>query len=410
MQNMNAALQRYRDEMNLELHSILDYWMKHTIDETHGGFVGRIDHDNIVHSIAPKGSVLNSRILWTFSSAARLTRNEDYQFTAERAFHYIRDFFADKEHGGLYWTVDHKGQPLDTKKQVYALSFGIYGLSEYYRISHDKDALQLAVQLYHDIVKYSHDEVHGGYIEALSREWKEMNDIRLSEKDANERKSMNTHLHVMEGFVNLYRVWPDAVLKTRIEALIRIFLDHIISAETNHLILFFDDEWNSKSSTVSYGHDIEAAWLVQEAAEVIGDEDLLREVRTVSVLLADAAAEGLDKDGGLWYEYEPATNHLVKEKHSWPQAEAMVGFFNVWQLTGNKQYLDHSMNSWSFVQSFMHDKNCGEWYWGVYEDYAPMTKEDKVGIWKCPYHNSRACMEMIERISMILKSEKHEVE
>ncbi len=407
---MPGHLERYRDEMNRELQSILDYWMEHTLDETHGGFVGRIDHDNIVHSIAPKGAVLNCRILWAFSSAFRITGNEDYRCTAQRAFRYIADFFIDKQFGGLYWTVDHKGEPLDTKKQVYALSFGIYGLAEFYRITNDKEALELSISLYQNIIEHSYDTVHGGYIEALSREWKEMDDLRLSDKDANERKSMNTHLHVMEGFVNLYRVWQDEGLEKKIEELIKIFLQHIISSKNYHLILFFDDAWNPRSETISYGHDIEAAWLVQEAAEVIGANDLLKHVKNISIKMARAAEEGLDRDGGLWYEYEPSTGHLVKEKHSWPQAEAMVGFFNAWQLTNDQRFLDHSLKSWEFVQQFMHDKTCGEWYWGVLEDYTPMKKEDKVGVWKCPYHNTRACLEISERISRILKYAQHEAE
>jgi mannobiose 2-epimerase len=399
---MKEVLEQYRKELRQELEDILAYWMKFTIDNEHGGFVGKIDHDNKIYPDAPKGSVLNSRILWTFSAAHILTKKQEYLIIAERAFQYLLDFFVDKEFGGLYWTVDYKGQPLDNKKQIYALSFAVYGLSEFYRASKNKKALQSAIEIYSDILKHSYDEKNGGYIEALTRDWREINDLRLSAKDANEKKSMNTHLHVLEAFVNLHRVSPTESLKVQLHELIRLFTENIISRKTNHLVLFFDDEWNERSQLISYGHDIEAAWLVQEAVEVIDDKLLLLNVKERSLALAKAASEGLDKDGGLWYEYDPEQHHLIKQKHSWPQAEAMIGFFNAWQNTGDETYLEQSLRSWEFVKKYIHDETWGEWHWGVNADYSPMNEEDKVGIWKCPYHNSRACIEIINRINSII--------
>lgn len=401
---MKNRLAQYRSELESELRDILWYWMTRTVDDTHGGFVGRIDDKENLHPAAPKGSVLNSRILWTFSAAYNLTKRDDYLPYAERAFRYLLNHFIDKEYGGVYWTVNEKGEPLDTKKQIYALSFAVYGLSEYYSASGDEDAKEAAIQVYRDIVAHSYDRQYGGYVEALARDWTATGDLRLSAKDANERKSMNTHLHVLEGLANLYRIWPDRELKEKIKELIGLFLDHIISADTHHLVLFFDDAWNARSTLVSYGHDIEAAWLVQEAAETIGDEALLQEAKRRSVLVAKAAAKGLDKDGGLWYEYDTGTKHLVNEKHWWPQAEAMVGFFNAWQNTGEKKAFEDSLRSWYFVKACLKDGTNGEWIWGVQEDGSPMKGEDKVGLWKCPYHNSRACMEIIRRISTLSES------
>ena len=385
--------------MQQELENILAYWAKYTIDVEHGGFVGKIDNDNNVDAEAPKGSVLNSRILWTFSAAYNTTGKVQYLQLAERAFRYISRYIIDKEFGGVYWSVDYKGNPLDTKKQIYALSFAVYGLSEYYLASKDEDAKRLAIELYRSIVAHSYDKVNGGYIEALARDWKEISDLRLSAKDANEKKSMNTHLHVLEGFANLYRAWPDETLKQDIAELIEIFLDHIIDADTGHLRLFFDDNWNSRANIHSYGHDIEAAWLIQEAAEIIQDEELLDRIKQVSINIADAAVEGLDEDGGLWYEYDAGEDHLVREKHSWPQAEAMVGYLNAWQITGDEKYLQQSLNSWTFVKRYILNKDKGEWYWGVSDSYNFMPNQDKVGLWKCPYHNSRACMEIIKRLN-----------
>jgi mannobiose 2-epimerase len=251
--------------------------------------------------------------------------------------------------------------------------------------------------LYNTILKYSYDVENGGYIEALTRDWKEIDDQRLSDKDANEKKSMNTHLHLLEAFANLYCAWKNEKLEEKISELIYIFLNHIIDPETHHVILFFDEKWNRKSQIVSYGHDIEASWLIEEAAKIIGNERLLQQVRDQSVNLAIAASDGLDTDGGLWYEYDLAKDDLIKEKHSWPQAEAMVGFFNAWKITGVERFLNRSLASWNFIQEHILDKKNGEWFWGIQSDNSVMN-EDKVGIWKCPYHNSRACMELIKRI------------
>jgi cellobiose epimerase len=398
---MEKILMEYQREMHHELDNILTYWKEHTPDLLNGGFIGKIDHDNKAYPEAPKGSVLNCRILWAFSAAYQLTHNREHLEMATRAYEYISRFFLDATYGGVYWTVDHKGTPLDTKKQIYALAFAVYGISEFYKASPGEAVKQAAISLYRDIVAHSYDKNDGGYIEALSRDWKELGDLRLSPKDANERKSMNTHLHVLEAFANLYSIWPDEILKQQLEELIQLFLDHIISPETNHLVLFFDDKWNKKSDVISYGHDIEAAWLVQEAAELVDNKSLLEKVKRQSILLAEAAAKGLDADGGLWYEYDPAEDHWIRQKHSWPQAEAMVGFLNAWQISGNQEYLHRSWKSWQFVKEYMLDKKGGEWYWGVEADYIPMTKEDKAGIWKCPYHNSRACIELIRRITSL---------
>lgn len=220
---MNNILIQYRQEVEQELEEILAFWIRYTVDNECGGFYGKINNDNYVYKDAAKGSVLNNRILWAFSAAYNLTKNTNYLDTATRAFGYIRDHFIDKEYGGVYWSVDFKGEPLDTKKQVYALSFAVYGLSEYYTCSKNEEAKALAIELYNTIDKHSYDNKNGGYFEAFTRNWKEIDDMRLSSKDANEKKSMNTHLHVLEAFGNLYLVWPDEALLNRITELVNIF-------------------------------------------------------------------------------------------------------------------------------------------------------------------------------------------
>jgi mannobiose 2-epimerase len=398
MNDQNVVLLAdYKRELTLELKHILDYWTNHTVDAENGGFYGKISNKNQVDAEAPKGAVLNARILWSFSAAHNLNPINGIEI-ADRAYHYIVDHLIDKDYGGVYWTVDYKGQPADTKKQVYAMAFTIYALTEYYIAKGDPIIKNLAIKLYRDLVKYSYDTRKGGYLEAFNRKWETMDDLRLSEKDANEKKTMNTHLHILEAFTNLYRIWPDGQLKGRISALLRNFQNYIVDTDTSRMILFFDEDWNSKSGIISYGHDIEASWLLLEAAEVIGDNLLLTEIKKLTLKMAEATMEGLDEDGGLWYERVPSINHVIKEKHWWVQAEAMVGFYNAWQLSGQQKFLDVSHKNWQFVKQSIIDKDYGEWYWGVKEDGNLMQNEDKAGLWKCPYHNSRACIELIRRI------------
>jgi mannobiose 2-epimerase len=399
LQKQTENMLVYQSELTAELHDILAYWMKYSPDDENGGFHGRIDHQNNVYPHAPKGSVLNARILWAFSAAYNLKANAEYLQQADRAFQYIKSHFIDKASGGVYWTVTYTGEPLDTKKQVYANAFVIYALSEYFIASGVPEAKELAVSLYQLLVDKSYDEALTGYLEAFTCNWSPINDLRLSAKDANEKKTMNTHLHVLEAYANLFRIWPQDELKQQIVTLLNNFLNHIIDPGTGHLVLFFDEQWYRKSNTVSYGHDIEAAWLLLEAAEVIEDDALITQLERIAVKMTEAAIEGLDDDDdGLWYEYEPDKQHLVREKHWWVQSEAMVGFFNAYQITGDEHYANLSVRNWNFVKAHILDKQGGEWVWGINAYGTVMRGEDKVGVWKCPYHNSRACIEIIKRI------------
>jgi len=307
--NIATELQAYKDELNAELNNIMEYWSRYTVDDSYGGFYGKIDGQNRVDVLAPKGSVLNARILWSFAAAYNYSPLPYYLELADRAFDYIEKYFIDHEHGGVYWTVDHEGKPLDTKKQVYATAFAIYGLSEYYRASKAEKAKELAIGLYKKLIEKSFDDHQTGYIEAFTREWKPMDDLRLSAKDANEKKTMNTHLHVLEAYANLYLIWPDNDLRKKILTLLYDFIDHFIDSRSYHLNLFFDENWQKRSDLVSYGHDIEAAWLVLQSAEIIGAGQQVEELRTLAVHIAEATITGIDKDGGLWYEYEPSKKH-----------------------------------------------------------------------------------------------------
>lgn len=386
-----------KSELINELSNILAYWQENTIDKKNGGFIGQVDFENVPDALAPKGAVLNARILWTFSAAYRQTKKEAYLLMATRAYQYIMDYFIDNEFGGVFWELNADGSIRNGRKQIYALSFTIYGLCEFYSISGNPKAIETSIELFKLIEKYSFDTSKNGYVEALSREWGKLADLRLSDKDANESKTMNTHLHILEAYTNLYRSLKSEQLKTALTNLIELFLNKFINKQGN-LNLFFDDDWNLKSSEISYGHDIECSWLLCEAAEVLGDDKLINRVKDIAIKMAELTKKGLDSDGGIFNNYLPEKDKMDTDKHWWPQAEAVVGFYNAYQISNNPVFLQDSINSWSFIKEFILDKENGEWFWRVNKQGTPYITDEKAGFWKCPYHNSRACIEIVNRI------------
>lgn len=226
--------------------NILPFWSTVMVDDRRGGFFGRQDGMHNIVPDAPRGAVLNARVLWAFAAAYRVLRRPEYLGMATRARDYMLQHFVDAEYGGVYWSVDAEGNPLDTKKQTYAIGFAIYGFSEYARATGDEKALQTAVSLYRDIESHAFDPANGGYHEALTRSWQPIGDMRLSDKDENCDKTMNTHLHIIEPYTNLYRIWKDEGLKQKIIGLVDVFTHRLLNNATRHLDLFFDTEWNGR--------------------------------------------------------------------------------------------------------------------------------------------------------------------
>lgn len=395
-QKLLSGLKDLKQELNTELIRVLDYWCNHSIDKKYGGFIGSINGEGVTDYTADKSAVLNTRILWTFSMAFRKTGVERYKEMADRASDYIKQYFIDAEFGGIYWAVNYKGEPANTRKQAYAQGFAIYGFSEYYLATGNTESLELAKDLFYLLEDKFKDPKDGGYIEALGHDWGSLEDMRLSEKDANFPKSMNTHLHIIEPYTNLYRAWKNEHLKTSIGELIKTFTDKIIDAKTGHCSLFFDMDWTVQSETVSYGHDIEGAWLLREAATEIGDRQCIELVNPAATKLVLATLnEGVDTNGGLFYESE--NNTIDTDRHWWPQAEAMVGFFDEYVLTGKEQFLEAAINSWNCIKNEILCSE-GEWLGRVNQKGIPYPEEEIIGFWKCPYHNSRALIEVMQRI------------
>ena len=396
-----SQIKTLHTEISNELTSILKYWSENAIDKKNGGFIGQIDFAENKIEDAEKGSVLHARILWTFAAAFQKTNDQKHFAMAESAFDYIKNNFYDKKHGGIFWSLHYDGTPKDTKNQIYAIAFVIYGLTEFYAISQNEEALELAKNLYKKIEEHSFDKENKGYFEAFNQDWTPIEDLRLSEKDANEIKTMNTHLHIVEAYANLYKVWKNETLKNTIAQLLETIETYFINPENWHLKLFFDENWIEKPDVISYGHDIEAAWLLLWCAEVIEDEKLIQNFKKYAVEMARVTEEGLDSDGGLWYEFDPEKDEMIAEKHWWPQAELWIGMVNAWQISGDETYFKIFENNWNFVKKYILDAENGEWIWGINADYSAIEK-DKAGFWKCPYHNSRACLEVMERLSLTL--------
>lgn len=411
------------------IENILPFWMEKMCAPS-GGLLGRISGDGQPDPSAPVGGIMTARVLWTFASAYRVLGAEGsvapeilqgYMDMAMRAKRLIIDRFYDKEYGGTFWSLDADLSPEDTKKQIYAIAFAIYGLAELYRACGDSEALEYAVKLFRAIEDHSFDSVQDGYFEAFTRDWKPIEDMRLSDKDANESKTMNTHLHVLEAYTCLFRVWKDHLLESRLRGLILVFEKYILGSD-GHLKLFFDDSWNCGYGIVSYGHDIEASWLLHEAALVLGDDSVLSRVEALVPKIVKAASEGFTHEGGMIYEKTEGEAHggrgercdegcgkgpedtgaeVDADRHWWVQAESVVGYFNFWEHFGQPDGLENAIMCWEFIKDNIIDKDGGEWFWSLRADGSVNREDDKAGFWKCPYHNGRMCMEVMEHSTLI---------
>ncbi|HTF95055.1 MAG TPA: AGE family epimerase/isomerase [Cellvibrio sp.] len=395
------ALLQVATEFEQELTgNILPYWIKHAPNSTTGGFYGQVGLDGKADTNAERGALLSSRILWSFSAAYReYNKDPAYKKMADLAFQDLEQHFWDKKNGGLYWSITGAGKPAQTHKQIYGQVFGIYGYSEYARATGNQQALERAKTLYQLIEKNALDKKYGGYVEVLAEDWTPQTTLHSS-LGAPTAKSQNTHLHVMEAYTNLLRVWPDAGLKKQQKALIELMLGKILNSKTHHLALHMDADWTIKGDEISYGHDIEAAWLLVEAATVLDDASLIKRTQNVAVKITDVTlAEGLDSNGAIFNLRSPK-GLVDANKDWWAQAEALVGFINAYEITGDTKYFMATMQVWGFIKAHLINTKTGEWYWGT-DRVGKQINQPTISMWKCPYHNSRAMMESARRLQRL---------
>jgi len=391
-----------RDAIAAELETnLLPFWRERSVDHARGGFIGEMAADGTVRDDAPRGLILNARLLWTFSALSRELGDERDLELARRAFDVLEKRFRDPAHGGYFWRIDAGGRPLDGSKKIYGQAFAIYALSEHYRATGNAAALDAADELVELIDRHARDRRFGGFIEARAADWSAAGDLRLSDKDMDVAKSMNTHLHLLEASTNLHRARPSAASAERLGELLDLFARHILGPDPSHRHLrpFFDERWAVQSDAYTFGHDIEAAWLLCEAAEVLGDPRVREKAEGWAIDLARTVlAEGFDDDGGLAYEGRGGA--VINSDHDWwCQAEAVVGFWHAFSLTGEPVFAEASARSWSFIDRHLVDRVHGEWFWRVKGDGSVDPAEPKVSEWKCPYHTVRMCLEMRRRLA-----------
>jgi len=402
-------LQDFRQRVRREVRSnILPFWIERARDDREGGYYGLVSAEGTPDPHAPKGGILAARSLWTFARAYRAFGDQQYRDSANHAYHFFADHFWDAEYGGTYWLVDAQGKVLDARKQVYAQGFSIYGFSEYFLATGEAQALQYAIRLFELVEQFAYDPQYGGYFEGFHRNWEIAQDFRLSDKESNDPKTMNTHLHILEPYTNLLRAWDDPRLKQQQRNLIRVFLDQIIDPDTGHFRLFFNAQWGWRNRTVSYGHAIEGSWLLTEAAQALADPALSAEVESAALKMAHRVyVEARDDDGAIFYEAEPGgTRHDFKEW--WAEAEAVVGFLNAYQLCGEERYLDAAWKAWQVIETYQVNRAQGEWHRTVSRQGIPLSTP-LVDFWKCPYHNSRACIEVAERLESLTGARQQEL-
>ena len=375
---------------------IIPFWKKLRDDEN-GGYYGYMDHDLKVDKKAVKGCILNSRITWFFANAYMTLKDESLLEEAKHGYEFMQKYCVDKEKGGVYWSVAYDGTPEDTTKHTYNQAFSIYALSSYYDASGDEEALKTAMDLFHIIEGRCMDEI--GYKEAFDREFKEIENDKLSENGVIAEKTMNTLLHVFEAYTELYRVSKDADVKKRLEWILDTIADKIYNPKLHRQEVFFDREMNSILDLHSYGHDIETAWLIRRGTDILGEKsyedkmlpiilDLTRQVYKVAFdgsSLANECEKGVVDQNRIW----------------WVQAETVIGFLNGYALAPeHTEYLEAAKAEWNFIKEHVVDKRPGsEWFWDVNRKGESVDDKPIVEPWKCPYHNGRMCMEVIRRSS-----------
>lgn len=351
------------------LNNLGPFWLK-LIDNENGGFYGEVTYDLKVNKTSEKGGIQTSRILWFFSAAYCATKNEEYKKAATHAYEFLRDKLIDKEFKGVYWMVDYLGNPIDTRKHVYCQSFAIYALSEYYKATKDKQALDLAMNLFSLVENIGFNKENSAYLEEFDREWNITPNEMLSENGVIAEITTNTHLHVLEGYTNLYSVTNNRVVGERLKELIYTFYNKIYDKEQHLLKIFFDSEWNTIIDVKSYGHDIEASWLIDDAYKALNLKD--ESIEKMIIDIAYNIKAQIQEDGSLINESENGVKDYTRVW--WVQVEAMVGYLNAYERTHDESFLNIVNNLMTYTMKNMVDpREGGEWYWSI----EPMVSQLK---------------------------------
>ena len=384
----------FKEEIRNELENhIIPFWDS-LCDYERGGFYGYMDSALNLDKNAPKGVILHSRILWFYSNCYLTLRREDCLEKAKHAFDFLSKYCVDRENGGVYWMVNADGTVNDGLKHTYCQSFFVYAMSSYYDASKDKAALDLAMSVFDVIESKCRDDV--AYLEAQSRDFQLVPNDFLSENDIMADKTMNTVLHLIEAYTELYRVHKDHRVLSRLKFLLDLTYDKIYDKENSKLLVFFDRNMNVLGDIHSYGHDIEATWLLDRACDIIGDPALTAKISSMNEKIVANIADIAYENGAL--NNERVNSEINKWRIWWVQAEGVVGFLNAVQRYNKPEYREISETIWQYIKNNIVDKReGGEWHSqvdesGSFADFKPVVEP-----WKCPYHNGRMCLEVINR-------------
>jgi len=389
MNDLQEMSKEVREEL---LNHILPFW--NGLKDERGGFYGSVDFDLNLNKNAIKGVILNSRILWFYSNVYRTFGDKESLANARHAYEFLRNYCFDSHDEGVFWMLNSDGSPCDDMKHTYNQAFAIYGLSSYYDASGDREALLLAYRLYHTIETKCHDAF--GYGEAFDRRWKRIDNEKLSEDGFDAKKSMNTLLHIIEAYTELYRVDGNIEVGESLQKALLLCKSKVYDSESHTLGVFFDDRMNSIADLYSYGHDIEASWLIDRACEVLKIDALTAQLGNMTAQIADQVLEAAFQNGAL--NNQRCRGIVDKTRVWWVQAEAVIGFLNAYHKSGDEKFLQASKQIWQYTKQNIIDQRSGsEWYWCVDNNGEPSEKKPIVEPWKCPYHNGRMCMEVMKR-------------
>ena len=375
--------------------AIIPFW-KSLRDDEFGGYYGYMDYDLKLNKKAEKGCILNSRITWFFSNAYTLLKDPSLLDEADHGYEFLKNHCIDSENGGIFWSMNYDGTPLDTTKHTYNQAFCIYALSSYYEASGKREALDLAFQLFHMIEEKCTDDQ--GYLEAFTRDFKPESNEKLSENGVLAEKTMNTLLHVLEAYTELYRVSKDKEVEERLKWIMDTFAEKVYNSELERQEVFFDKNYNSIIDLHSYGHDIETAWLMDRTVDVLGDETYRQKMTPITKALTKKIYEVAFDGHSLSNECDKGV--VDTNRVWWVQAETVVGFLNGYEKDPSRvEYKEAAEAEWQFIKDHVIDpRNGSEWFWLVRQDGSPVEGEPIVEPWKCPYHNGRMCMEVIRRL------------
>lgn len=383
-----------KDEMRLHLtQKLLPFWEK-LKDEENGGFYGLITSDLVLHKDGEKGCILNNRILWFFSNAYLVLKDETLKAYADQAYLFLRDKCLDKDRGGVYWAITYDGKPLDTMKHTYNQAFAVYALSSYYRAFGNQEAIKIAAGLVDTIETKCFDE--GGYLEALDINFAPALNDKTSENGIIAERTMNTLLHVMEAYTEYFLATGDQKVGKKLEWILDLFAEKLYNPKLHRMEVFFDRDMNSLIDLHSFGHDIETAWLMERTLNILKNQEYVEKMTPIIRDLENQIYNEAYSHHSLANESE---NGKVDESRIWwVQAESIVGFYNAYQKTGEMKYLKAAEDIWEFTKSKVVDSREGsEWFWRIDVDGNPDMGEAMVDPWKCPYHNGRMCMEIMTR-------------